>query len=408
MSTSTYAYKVRDKAGKVVEGQLDAESEQLLVAKLRSMGYTPIDVKAQRAETLSRDLSIPGLGANRIKLKDVAVFSRQFATMINSGLSLLRALYILAEQTENKALGAVVNEVRMDVEKGSSLSAALARHPKAFNRLYVSMVKAGEVGGVLDTVLVRLADTIEKQVELRRKVKSAMTYPVVVGVLVLLIVTAMLLFIIPMFKGLYTELGGELPMPTQILINISSACRKFWYLIFTLEIGAAVGFKRWIHSDEGRKKWDALKLRVPVFGGLVRKTALARFSRTLAALVRSGVPILESLDIVADTAGNHVVSTAVRDAQTAVKQGEGLATRLENHPVFPPMVVQMMAVGEETGAVDEMLDKIADFYDQEVEATVNALTSLIEPLLIVVMGGAVGGMVIALYMPMFNIIKLIK
>ncbi len=407
MATTTYAYKVRDKQGKVVEGNLDAESQQLLVAKLRSMGYTPIDVKEQRTEQLSRDITIPGL-SNRIKLKDVAVFSRQFATMINSGLSLLRALYILAEQTESKPLAEVVNEVRIDVEKGSSLSAALAKHPKAFSRLYVSMVKAGEIGGVLDSVLVRLADTIEKQVELRRKVKSAMTYPVVVAVLVLLIVTAMLLFIIPMFKGLYTELGGELPLPTKILIDISSFCRKFWYLVFVLEIGAVVGFRRWIASEEGRKKWDAIKLRVPIFGKLVQKTALARFSRTLSALVRSGVPILESLDIVAETAGNHVVATAVRDAQNGVKQGEGLASRLEHHAVFPPMVVQMMAVGEETGALDEMLDKIADFYDQEVEATVNALTSLIEPLLIVVMGGAVGGMVIALYMPMFNIIKLIK
>jgi type IV pilus assembly protein PilC len=407
MATTTYAYKVRDKQGKVVEGSLDAESQQLLVAKLRSMGYTPIDVKEQRTEQLSRDISIPGL-SNRIKLKDVSVFSRQFATMINSGLSLLRALYILAEQTESKPLAAIVNEVRIDVEKGSSLSAALSKHPKAFSRLYVSMVKAGEVGGVLDSVLVRLADTIEKQVELRRKVKSAMTYPVVVAVLVLLIVTAMLLFIIPMFKGLYTELGGELPLPTKILIDISSFCKKFWYLVFVLEIGAVVGFRRWISSEEGRKKWDSIKLRVPIFGQLVQKTALARFSRTLSALVRSGVPILESLDIVAETAGNHVVATAVRDAQSGVKQGEGLAARLEHHAVFPPMVVQMMAVGEETGAVDEMLDKIADFYDQEVEATVNALTSLIEPLLIVVMGGAVGGMVIALYMPMFNIIKLIK
>jgi type IV pilus assembly protein PilC len=350
---------------------------------------------------------IPGL-TGRIKLKDVAVFSRQFATMINSGLSLLRSLYILAEQTENKVLADVVNQVRIDVEKGSSLSAALAKHPKAFSRLYVSMVKAGEIGGVLDSVLVRLADTIEKQVELRRKVKSAMTYPAVVAVLVFLIVTAMMLFIIPMFKGLYTELGGELPLPTKILIGISSTCKRFWYVIVVAEIGAVVGFRRWINSEEGRKRWDALKLRVPVFGGLVRKTALARFSRTLSALVRSGVPILESLDIVAETSGNHVVAVAVRDAQVGVKQGEGLASRLEQHEVFPPMVVQMMAVGEETGAVDEMLDKIADFYDQEVEATVAALTSLIEPLLIVVMGAAVGSMVIALYLPMFNIIKLIK
>lgn len=403
----TFTYKVRDRQGKLVEGQLDADNAQLVVSKLRSMGYVPIEIQAAGKQTLSRDLKIPGL-SDRIKLKDVAVFSRQFATMINAGLSLLRSLYILAEQTESKPLAEVANQVRMDVERGSSLSAALARHPKAFNRLYVAMVRAGEIGGVLDSVLLRLADTIEKQVELRRKVKSAMTYPAVVAVLVLVILTAMLLFIIPMFEDLYKELGGSLPLPTQVLINISAFARKIWYLIFVAEIAAVFFFRKWINSEEGRKRWDAIKLKVPVFGGLVRKTALARFSRTLSALVRSGVPILESLDIVAETSGNHVVAEATRDTQAAVKRGEPLARKLEDHPVFPPMVVQMMAVGEETGALDEMLDKIADFYDQEVEATVDALTSLIEPLLIVVMGVCVGGMVIALYMPMFNIIKLIK
>jgi type IV pilus assembly protein PilC len=403
----TFQYKVKDKTGKVVEGSLEAENAQLVVGKLREMGYVPIEIQQAGGGGLKRELKIPGF-TDRVKLKDVAVFSRQFATMINSGLSLLRSLYILAEQTENKALGEIINQVRLDVEKGSSLSAALAKHPKAFNRLYISMVRAGEIGGVLDSVLLRLADTIEKQVELRRKVKSAMTYPVVVAVLVLLIVTAMLLFVIPMFEDLYKELGGKLPAPTQLLINISKLCRKLWWLIIGGEIAAVFGFRKWINSENGRQRWDALKLKMPIFGGLVRKTALARFGRTLSALVRSGVPILESLDIVAETSGNWVVAQAVRDTQAAVKRGDPLSRKLEDHPVFPPMVVQMMAVGEETGALDEMLDKIADFYDQEVEATVDALTSLIEPLLIVVMGICVGGMVIALYMPMFNIIKLIK
>ncbi len=402
----TFQYKVKDKSGKLVEGSLEAENAQLVVSKLRSMGYVPIEIQQQGGTSLQRDLKLPF--ADRIKLKDVAVFSRQFATMINSGLSLLRSLSILAEQTESKPLAEVANQVRMDVEKGSSLSQAMVKHPKAFNRLYVSMVRAGEVGGALDSVLMRLADTIEKQVELRRKVKSAMTYPLVVAVLVLVIVSAMLLFVIPMFQGIYKELGGTLPAPTQFLINISKICRKFWYLIFVVEIGGAFAFRRWINSEEGRKQWDAIKLKVPVFGKLVRKTALARFSRTLSALVRSGVPILESLDIVAETAGNYVVATAVRETQAAVKRGDPLSKKLEDHPVFPPMVVQMIAVGEETGALDEMLDKIADFYDQEVEATVDALTSLIEPLLIVVMGVCVGGMIISLYLPMFNIIKLIK
>ena len=403
----TFAYKVRDRGGKLLEGTLEADSQQLLIGKLRSMGYMPIDIQQTNAPTMSRDLKMPFF-STRVKLKDVAVMSRQFATMINSGLALLRALNILADQTESKPLAAIINQVRIDVEKGSSLSAALSRHPKAFSRLYVAMVRAGEVGGVLDSVLLRLAETIEKQVELRRKVRSAMTYPIVVMVLVLLIVTAMLLFIIPMFKGLYADLGGTLPLPTRVLLGVSSFVRTFWYLLFGSVFGAFWGFRRWVRSEPGRKRWDTIKLKVPVMGLLVRKTALARFSRTLSALVRSGVPILESLDIVAETSGNHVVSLAVLDTQFAVKSGEPMSQRLERHPVFPPMVVQMMAVGEETGALDEMLDKIADFYDQEVEATVEALTSLIEPLLIVVMGAAVGGMVISLYLPMFNIIKLIK
>jgi type IV pilus assembly protein PilC len=403
----TFAYKVRDKSGKLVEGQLEAENAQLVVSKLRSMGYVPIEIEQQGKQSLTRDLKIPFI-SDRIKLKDVSVFSRQFATMINSGLSMLRSLYILAEQTESKPLAEVVNQVRLDVERGASLSAALAKHPKAFNRLYVAMVRAGEAGGVLDSVLQRLATTIEKQVELRRKVKSAMTYPVVVSCLVLLLVTAMLVFVIPMFQSIYKQLGGTLPVPTQILIDVSNVVRKLWFVVFGAEVGAAWGFRKWINSEEGRKRWDAIKLKMPVFGGLARKTALARFGRTLSALVRSGVPILESLDIVCETSGNWVVSEAVRDTQQQVKRGEPLSRRLEDHAVFPPMVVQMMAVGEETGALDEMLDKIADFYDQEVEATVNALTSLIEPILIVIMGVVIGGMIISLYLPMFDVINLIK
>jgi len=403
----TFSYKVRDRTGKLVEGQLEAENAQLVVSKLRSMGYVPIEIEQQGKQSLSKDLKIPFL-SNRIKLKDVAVFSRQFSTMINSGLSMLRSLYILADQTESKPLAEIVTQVRVDVERGASLSAALAKHPKAFNRLYVSMVRAGEAGGVLDSVLQRLATTIEKQVELRRKVKSAMTYPAVVSGLVLLLVTAMLLFVIPMFQNIYGELGGTLPVPTQILINISAIVRKWWWVVLLGEIGFVWWFRRWINSETGRKRWDTFRLRIPIFGGLARKTALARFARTLSALVRSGVPILESLDIVRETSGNWVVSEAVSDTAQHVKRGEPLSRRLEEHPVFPPMVVQMMAVGEETGALDEMLDKIADFYDQEVEATVNAMTSLIEPILIVVMGVCIGGMIIALYLPMFNVINLIK
>jgi type IV pilus assembly protein PilC len=402
----TYVYKVRDRSGRLLEGSLEADSTTLVANKLRQMGYVPIAIDKRETSALQREIRLPGSG--RVKLRDVAVFSRQFATMINSGLSLLRSLYILAEQTENKALAAIVNEVRQDVERGSSLSQALARHPRAFSRLYVAMVRAGETGGVLDEVLLRVAETIEKQVELKRKIKSAMTYPVVVFGLVLLIVTAMLLFVVPMFKGLYDELGGTLPLPTRVLIGVSSLVGRFFPFVVVAQVAAVWGFKRWVQTEGGRARFDRVKLRVPVFGKLVHKTALTRFSRTLSVLLHAGVPILESLEITSETVGNTVISRAIKDVQGGVKAGESVARPLAHHAVFPPMVVQMMAVGEETGALDEMLTKVGDFYDQEVEATVNALTSLLEPLLILVMGGAVGSMVVALYMPMFNIIKLIK
>lgn len=400
----TYTYKVRDRTGKVLEGSIEAESTTLVANKLRQMGYVPLAID-RKGGAGSRELH---LFKPKVKLRDLAVFSRQFATMINSGLSLLRALSILEEQTESKALAGVLKEVRMDVEKGSALSQALARHPKAFNRLYIAMVKAGETGGVLDSVLLQLSDTIEKQVELKQKIKSAMTYPVAVLTLVLLIVTAMLLFVVPTFKDIYSDLGGTLPLPTRILMKISEILKSWFLLVIAGQVGFVFFFKRWIQTDTGRGVWDRFKLRLPIFGGLVHKTALTRFSRTLASLLRAGVPILESLEITSDTVGNTVVAKAVKDVQEGVKSGEPIARRLEHHKTFPPMVTQMLAVGEETGAVDTMLDKVGEFYEQEVEATVNSLTSLLEPLLIVVLGGAVGGMVVALYMPMFNVIKLIQ
>jgi type IV pilus assembly protein PilC len=400
----TYSYKVRDRQGKLVTGTLEAESVAIVAGKLRQMGYVPVSIESNATKDLStRELKIPYF-SGRIKLKDVSVFSRQFSTMINSGLTLLRSLSILSEQTQNKELARIIGEVRKDVERGSALSIALAKHPKAFSRLYVAMVRSGETGGSLDVVLSRLAMTIEQQVGLRRKVKSAMTYPVAVGVIVMLIVVAMLIFVVPMFKGMYADLDAKLPAPTLILLTVSNAFKKFFPLVFA---GAGFGvwsLKRYISTPAGRRRWDAFKLRAPVFGQLVHKTALARFSRSLAALVRSGVPILDALEIVSETAGNTIVADAVTQTQAAVKSGDSLHRPLEAHPVFPPMVTQMIAVGEETGALDELLEKIADFYDAEVEATVDALTSLIEPLLIVVMGVAVGGMVVALYMPMFSII----
>lgn len=403
----TYVYRVRDKAGKLLEGSLEADNTALVANKLKSMGYVPIAIDKKSGSAMKKELKIPGL-SGRVKLKDVQVFSRQFATMINSGLTLLRSLTILAQQTENPALAEIIDQVRIDVERGASLSQALSKHPKVFSRLYIAMVRAGETGGVLDSVLLQLASTIEKQVELRGKIKSAMTYPVAVLGLVLVILTAMLVFVVPMFKKLYSSLGGTLPVPTRLLLAMSSGFVKFFPLVIIFDVAVVVAFKKWIQTEGGRAQWDIVKLRVPVFGKLVHKTAIARFSRTFSVLLRSGVPILESLEITSETVGNVVVSRAIKDVQAGVKAGESISRPLEEHKVFPPMVVQMMAVGEETGALDELLDKIATFYEQEVDATVSALTSLLEPLLIVVLGGCVGGMVISLYMPMFNIIKLVK
>jgi type IV pilus assembly protein PilC len=398
----TYAYRVRDRAGKIVSGTLIADNEALVLQRLREEGLTPLEVGKQ-----GRGLNIE-LTAKKVKLKELAVFSRQFATMVNSGLPILRALSILADQSSNKELARVLGEVRLDVEQGASLSTAMAKHPKVFNDLYISMVRSGETGGSLDDVLMRLADLIENEVKLRGKIKSAMTYPIAVVCLVVLIMTAMLLFIVPQFKSIFDQLGGSLPLPTRVLLAASDAFKKLWYLVIAGIFAGRFFFKRWKRTPAGREAIDRTKLRVPVFGSLFHKTALSRFSSTLAMLMHSGVPILQALDIVSDTVNNKIISKAVIDVQSSVRDGESMAKPLARHRVFPPMVVQMLAVGEETGQVDVMLEKVATFYDQEVEAAVDALTSLIEPLLIAVIGGMVGSAVVALYMPMFNIIKLIK
>ena len=401
---ATYVYKVRDKAGRLVEGSLEAQSEQLVVSRLREMGYVPLSVARKARSPWTIDISI----GQKSNLKDLVVFSRQLATMIDSGLSILRALSILAEQTESKSLAKIIGDMKVDIEQGLSFSQAVGRQPKTFPPLYLAMVRAGEVGGVLDETMTRLAATLEKQLELRAKVKSAMTYPIVVAAIVVLIVTGMLLFVVPMFEGMYKDLGGKLPLPTQILINASQLMLHIWWLVAIVIVGFTVAFRRWIAKPEGRLRWDQFKLRVPIFGPLMARSALARFARTLAALIRSGVPIMESLDIVGDTTGNAVISRALVAARERIRLGESVSTALTNDDVFPPMVVQMIAVGEETGALDHLLEKIADFYDAEVQATVDSLTSLIEPALMVFMGVSVGGMVIALYLPMFQLINLVK
>lgn len=402
---TTYAYKVRDKAGKVHSGSLDAENTALVANKLRQMGYVPISIDQKNAG-VKKEVSIPGL-SNRVKLKDVAIFSRQFSTMINSGLTLLRALSILVVQTESKHFSNVIDTLRTDIQSGSSLSQAMSRHPKVFNRLYVAMIRAGESGGNLDVTLNDLATTIEKQVELRGKIRAALAYPGMVLALVCCILTAMLLFIVPIFKKMYASLGGTLPLPTRLLVMISNIFVHAFPLVILAFVGAVFAYKRWVRTEPGRQSRDRLLLRVPIFGGLVRKTAMTRFSSTLATLLSSGVPVLESLDITAETVANVVVANGVKAIGDGAKRGEPMSRPLEDHPVFPPMVIQMMAVGEETGALDSLLRKVATFYEQEVERTVEALTSLLEPLLIVILGGAVGAMVVSLYLPMFDIIKLV-
>jgi type IV pilus assembly protein PilC len=403
---TTFEYRARDKTGKVSEGQIEGSSKEAVVKALREKGAVPLAVEEVKNSSLQMEINIPGL-SDRVKSKDVSVFSRQFATMINAGLSLLRSLSVLEEQTQSKPLAKIIGEVRRDVERGVGLSTALEKHPKAFSNLYTSMVRAGEAGGVLDDTLVRLANALENQVALRSKIKSAMAYPVVVLSMVAMVVLAMLVFVVPIFQDLYAGAGGELPLPTKILIGGSDLLKNFWFIVFPL-LGLAVwGFRRWINTKAGRRVWDAAKLKMPVFGGVVHKTAISRFSSTLGVLLRTGVPILQAMEIVEDVSGNAIVAEAVADVAKSVKDGDSLAVPLASHKVFPSMVVQMIAVGEETGAVDAMLEKVASFYDQEVNDTVDALTSLLEPLLIAFMGMTVGGILVALYLPMFNLVNVV-
>lgn len=405
-ATLTYQYSVRDRSGKVVSGTLEADSPTAVAAKLKQMGYSPISISKQKAG-MKTEISIPGMG-KKVSLKDLAVMSRQFATMINAGLSLLRSLTILSEQTENKELARVLGEVAKDVETGLALSNAMAKHPAVFPPLMVNLTRAGEVGGFLDQVLLQVASNYEAEVKLRSKIKSAMTYPIVVLVMAILATTGMLIFIVPVFASMFEELGATLPAPTRILVFLSEQMKIVAPVGLVSFVTFMIVWKKVKHTDQVRNVLDPLKLKVPVFGLLFQKVALARFSRNLGTMLKAGVPILQALDIVADTTGNVVLARAVRDVQESVRQGETLAGPLANHPVFPPMVVQMLSVGEDTGALDTMLQKISEFYDQEVEATTESLTALLEPLMIAFLGGVVGSMIIALYMPIFKVFDLVE
>ncbi len=405
MAATQYAYKVKDNRGRLVEGKVEAESENAVAEKLKSMGYRPLEIK-QANTGLDREIRI--FGRERVKLKDLAVFSRLFATMINAGLSMLRTLTILSEQTENGELKRVLRLVKSDVEAGSSISAAFAKHPRVFPPLMVSMVKAGEAGGFLDTSMRQIADNYEAEVKLRGKIKAAMTYPVVVLILAVVMVIGMLLFVVPVFEDMFATLGGTLPLPTQILVTLSGWMKFLAPLLAIATVGALVAWRRWGKTEKVRDVVDPLKLKIPVFGKLFQKVALARFARTLGTLLRSGVPILAALEITGDSTGNVVITKALVEVKDSVKAGESISGPLAKHAVFPSMVVHMMASGEETGALDEMLGKIGEFYDQEVEATTESLTALIEPLMIAFLGGVVGSMIVALYLPIFKIFDLIQ
>jgi type IV pilus assembly protein PilC len=407
-TAQAYAYTGRDAKGKTVKGRLDALSEGAVASRLNSMGISPLSITESADGTgLNREISIPGFSKG-VGLKDLAIMSRQMATMIGSGLSLLRTLNILAEQTENKPLAKILTQVRDDVETGVSISASFAKHGQSFPPIMINMVRAGETGGFLDGALESIAENFEKEVKLRGTIKSAMTYPVIVLLMSLVSVMIMLIFIVPIFEDMFKGLGSGLPAPTMILVNLS---HSMIYVVPILAV-SGIAFSIWWSKNKNtrrvRERIDPIKLKLPVFGSLMKKIAVARFSRNFANMIGAGVPILQALKIVGETSGNWVIENALTKVAESVRQGQSISAPLLAQPVFPPMVTQMIAVGEDAGSLETMLNKIADFYDQEVESSTESLTAAIEPLLIAFLGVIIGGMVIALYMPIFSIASVIK
>lgn len=407
MTMLSFAYRGRDAGGKVVKGKLDAPSEAAAVSRLRTMGVMPIELTQSAQGTgLNKEIDIAFL-EKKVGLKDLAVMSRQMATMVSSGLSLLRTLTILAEQTENKKLRTTLDAVRILVETGSSLSVAFGRHPDVFPPLMVHLIRAGETGGFLDRSLESVASTFEKEVKLTQTIKSALTYPIVVFCMAIGATIAMLVFIVPVFEQMFLGLDAELPLPTQILVTLSKNMIWIVPVLIVLGIVFAVWWRRNKHNERVRQRVDTLKLKLPVFGLLFKKVAVARFARNFSTMTRSGVPILQALAVVGETSGNWVLANAMHRVQDSVRSGRSVAGPLADEPVFPQMVVQMIAVGEDSGSLDTMLGKVADFYDEEVQATTESLTSLIEPLMIALIGVIVGGMIVALYLPMFSVFSAI-
>ena len=402
---ATFVYKVRDRSGKIFTGNMEGENRNSVVSRLREMDYFITSVSEKRGNILfSKQINI----FKSIKLRDLTIFYRQFATMVNAGLTLVNSLDILTEQLENKALADNIKIVKADVEAGSTLADAMAKFPQVFSDLYISMVRAGEIGGVLDEILNKIADLMEKDFALRQKIKSAMSYPSFVAGAAALMSIFMLTFILPQFVGVFAQFGGKLPALTQFFVTLTYLFNRYWYIFFAVFAGLVAAFLAYIKTPNGKLNFDKFKLNAPIFGVINRKGAIARFTRILGTLIKSGVPILEALQVSSNAIGNLVISSAVLGAKTKIKEGQSISGPLAASGVFPPMVTQMIMVGEESGELEEMLVNVAKFYDEEVDRTVDNLTSIIEPLLMVVIGLTVGTMIIAMYLPIFNMVNLIK
>jgi type IV pilus assembly protein PilC len=396
---STYVFKAMDLAGVKAHGEVEAESKQAVSDQLKQRGLIVLDITTKGG---SKEIELSFL--KRVKAGELAVFSRQLSTMITSGMSILRSLYVLEVQTESKFLKETIVAVRKDVEAGLALSTAMSRHPKVFSQLFVAMTQAGEAGGVLESALLRVADQLEKDASLRRQIKSAMIYPTLVITFAIGVMMALVAFLVPVFEGVFKQFGGELPKITQVSVFLSHAVLGYWWLMFLMAFGAAIGFLRWKKSSWGRPQWDRFRLHVPMkIGTIVQQVAVARWARTFASLTSAGVPLLQALEITGKTGGNIAVEEAMEGVIASVKRGGTIAGPLAQAPIFPAMVTHMVGVGEETGALDEMLDKVADFYDDQVSASVKALTSILEPIMIVVIGSIVGFIVISMYMPLFSV-----
>jgi type IV pilus assembly protein PilC len=398
----SFVYLAREAAtGREIRSSIDATTEQAAIASLLNRSLLVVSIQ----ERIGKRGRTAG---GKVALQDLVMFTRQLATMIDAGLAMVQCLQALAEQTSNKVMRDVIKDVCTRVEGGDNFSAALTKHPKVFNRLYVSMVDAGEKGGLLAEVLARLATYLENTARLRKKVKAAMMYPTAVTIIAIGITVFLLIKVVPVFGEIYSGFGAKLPAPTQFLINISDAL-KHYFLYIAPTLGLLIyGWFAYIKTRPGREFWDRLRIRMPIFGSIAHKLCLARFTRTLASLIRSGVPILEVLNIVANTAGNVVMEKAIRAAASDIERGEGISTALGKHPIFPTMVIRMMTAGEQTGKIDAMLERVADFLDEEIETTLSGLTSLIEPLLIVFLGVVVGGIVVCMFLPIFKMSQIIS